>query len=395
MLLLQSSATLLHACSSGDCANSLRSVYDESDGNSLSMLQSKSAEVRALPKADAGLDPEFVKHWGTTQSTQYGNDGAPPQGSEEHTSSSPSVVMNIMKKNRIVMQMAHGCSGSDFVSSTLQGLMKKHGVETWTPSEEFLSHTDGAHDITGKKYCTTHDGTALKWPKDPVDRLKAAQRVLSGKDVCEEGFGKKPTILFFEGRVGEEIMKVLPYLESIGSQSAQVIGVDRKSRLETHVCAVRECLAKSDSRSDYPVRADGTKNDLCHQKQHGRGDAGTDERHQVHLESKNLAKVLDGYHPLHQSIKKELDEHGFDVFPSATLEELAEYEYDSSERALKRSVIAFGQVLGGIGIVPSLSKITDYLKATGRSSRQHEGMWKAIWNYKEVQTALRGTSYQI
>mmetsp|Transcript_71344 Transcript_71344/g.136079 ORF Transcript_71344/g.136079 Transcript_71344/m.136079 type:complete len:413 (-) Transcript_71344:140-1378(-) len=405
--LLQCSATLLQAYAPGGKPTSADdAIYGQSeisgDADSLSLLQLRAAGKQPLEEVDEEIDKDFKQVWGTDQATQWGNDGRRPKWSKEEeadeaTASTPKVVLNVMNSNRIIMQIARSCSGSSSIFPLLKGLIKKHGYHVWTPTKEFLNEAGGEQNITGKKYCTLPDGTALKWTKDPVERLQAVFSVFSGTDTCQEDVGKEPTVLFFDGQQEKDILTVLPYLGSLGPKNAQVIGLHRKNRLESRICDVRECLAQTsgegESLLDYPVRADGSKSDHCHQQRQTAG--GTREDHQVYLDSKKIVQVLKGYRPVHESLKAQLIANGFDDFPAVSTEVLTEYKYDDSEEALERSAISFGLVLGGIGIIPNITTITNHLEAHGKGRRSHIEMAKDIYNYKEVKMALKGTSYRV
>lgn len=407
-LLLKCFTALLQAYSPEE--NSVFDGYDEisGDADTLSLLQIKATDMKPMADVDEEIDgidegiddDDFKKVWGTKQDTQWGNAGKKPKKlrqkeKAEAEASTPKVVLNVMNSNRIVMQMARSCSGSSSIFSMFKALIKKHGFHVWTPPKEFLNQANGDQSITGKKYCTSPDGTALKWPQDPVKRLEAVFAVFKGTQACQEHARNEPTVFFFDGQQEKDIQAVLPYLGSLGPKNAQVIGLHRKNRLESRVCDVRECLASTNvqgqSLQDYPVRADGTKSDHCHQQREVAGTTRDDS--QVYLDSTNIVRVLNGYRPVHESLKAKLFENGFDDFPAVSTEVLTQYTGDDSDEALERSAISFGLVLGGIGIIPNITTILNHLEDHGKGSRSRIEMAKGIYNYKEVKAALKGTSY--
>jgi hypothetical protein len=118
--------------------------------------------------------------------------------------------------HRIVMQMAHGCSGSTFIWAQMKQLTQKHGYDVWAPIKEFLE----AYKVPKKSpYCTESDGTEHYWQGDPhyLANLHAAWNVLNGSIKCKERDLSRPTIFFFDGHKVDRMAGVVPFFERAGS----------------------------------------------------------------------------------------------------------------------------------------------------------------------------------
>jgi len=291
-------------------------------------------------------------------------------------------------KNKIIMMMSRGCSGSSFIYKQFYDLMEKHGYNVWSPEKEFIT-SKAEPNISTWSYCTELDGTVHHWPVDPVARLQAAKDVMDEKLTCKEFNVSAPNIFFFDGHLKDDMLKVLPYLAGVGHDNVKVFGVNRANLLERQICMVKDCFPRQDN--SYAVYANGTRSSLCLDRRF------VEEEVKVYFNPSAIEYHLKHDLPVWEieDLKADLTRNGFTEFPRATYENLTRYEFDGSQEALVQSAMQFYAVLYEIGITPDLGQIMGHLSKTGRGNFSNPDLTTEIYNLKEVQAALAGTPWRI